>query len=86
MKRLFQLISNPIKIIRYGFRQFDEDQHAKLCKKKFKITQLPSIDIRNFVKGGEVTINYYSFLEGTSLITDFMLSFVQPTKLTMYNF
>jgi len=73
MKRLIQLILNPIKIVRYGFRQFDEDQHEKQCREKFNITKLPTTDLRNFAKAQETTISHYSFLEGTSLITDFIL-------------
>lgn len=73
MNRLIQLISNPLKIIRYGFRQFDEDVHAKKCFERFGKTQLPTVDIRNFIKANQTTISSYSFLEGTSLITDFVL-------------
>lgn len=73
MKKLIDLFLYPKTILRYGFSRFNEDQHQKKCFNAHGINQLPTIDLSDFMGVNDVMINPYSFLDGTSLITDIVL-------------
>jgi len=73
MKKIFQLLISPLRIIRYGFARFEEDEHQKICLTKHGKKQLPTIDLLSIASEREVLIEPFSFLDGTSLITDIFL-------------
>ena len=80
MKRLNVLltfITKPKQIITLGYqslaRKNAEINYEKNIADKYNKTQLPTIDLLDLVPGFHDTIDRYSFLTDTSLITDILL-------------
>lgn len=67
------LLQNPFAVIIAGMRSREQDYFKKKTIKEHKITRLPTIDILDLVPNLNENIQSYSFLQGTSLITDFVL-------------
>jgi predicted O-methyltransferase YrrM len=51
----------------------DETEFEDYLKKKFDRTQFPTVDINQFLVEGKANIGNYTFLDGSSLITDLAL-------------
>jgi predicted O-methyltransferase YrrM len=67
------LLNNPIGVIMDGIRIQEQNYFRKKVLKVFGIKQLPTIDILDLFPNLEETVHPYSFLTGTSLITDIVL-------------
>ncbi|MGA7076617.1 MAG: class I SAM-dependent methyltransferase [Halobacteriota archaeon] len=67
------LIRQPFKVITNGLQALNEEQYPDQIRKKFRMEQLPTIDILDLFPDFREDLNTYSFLEGTSLVTDIML-------------
>ncbi|MBK9593258.1 MAG: class I SAM-dependent methyltransferase [Crocinitomicaceae bacterium] len=73
MKKIFELILNFKTILKYGFARFDEDRYQKKCLQNFGKLQLPTIDLSDISTRNYEEIYPYSFLDGTSMLTDIFL-------------
>ena len=51
----------------------DETEYEKYLQKKYQKTILPTIDIRDFLQENKGEINNFTFLDGSSLVTDLLL-------------
>lgn len=51
----------------------DETEFEAYLKKKYNYTQLPTVDLNHFYVDGKAQIDNYTFLDGSSLITDLAL-------------
>jgi hypothetical protein len=80
------LISDPFSILNDGISAQKEKYHRKRIKTKYNIEQLPTVDILDLFPGLNGTLDNYSFLNGTSLITDILLlkSFAQSFENCSY--
>ena len=76
-QRLKAIIRIFRKIIQYPSSIFlvlnDETEFEKYLRKKYHKTQFPTIDINHFLQNRACDINHYTFLDGSSLITDLAL-------------
>jgi hypothetical protein len=78
--KLYSFI-NKLKLVFFSPRTFFlsglngayEEQMRQYFIRKYKILRLPSIDLMDLLKQNEHVLNTYSFLPGTSLITDIIL-------------
>lgn len=70
LKVLFQ---NPFGVIVEGIRAREQKYYKSKLFSKYGITQLPTIDFLDLFPELDETISNYSFLKGTSLITDLLL-------------
>lgn len=73
IKAIKLLFKYPVKIILKGIIAANDDFHKKQIKTKYRIEQLPTIDLLDLFPNFQESLSTYSFLEGTSLITDIML-------------
>jgi hypothetical protein len=73
LKLMKLVITHPFQILKYGLRTYKEDDFRNYVQKKYGISQLPTIDMLDLVPGLNENLNTYSFLEGTSLVTDLVL-------------
>jgi predicted O-methyltransferase YrrM len=60
-------------ILKDGIKVQEDNIHKSRIKSKYKIEQLPTIDIIDLFPQLDEKLNYYSFLTGTSLVTDIIL-------------
>ena len=67
------LFKNPLRVIKDGIRMQEQNEHRKKIIVNFGISQLPTIDILELFPKLDETVSPYSFLTGTSLITDIVL-------------
>lgn len=67
------LLQNPVAVIKEGIRARENHYFRKRIISDYKIEQLPTIDLLDLFPNLSETINSYSFLDGTSLITDMVL-------------
>jgi len=67
------LLAHPISILKLGLRQCSEIVYKKYIKTKYEVEQLPTIDILDIFPNFHENLTTYSYLEGTSLVTDIML-------------
>ncbi len=51
----------------------DETEYQSYLLKKYGKTQLPTVDINNFLQNGTAEVNHFTFLDGSSLLTDLAL-------------
>ena len=70
LKVLFQ---NPIAVLLEGVRVREQHYFKKKIISEYDIEQLPTIDILDLFPNLNESIDSYSFLNGTSLITDLIL-------------
>ncbi len=77
IKVLKELLIHPKEIITLGYQALMRRKKAidyeKMVFDKFKVKQLPTIDILDLEPGLKDTINVYSFLPNTSTIPDMLL-------------
>ena len=73
LQAIKSLILNPVSVIKNGLRIENEQNHRKRVLSKYKIERLPTINILDLIPGMNLTIDNYSFLNGTSLVTDIAL-------------
>lgn len=73
MKKLLELLKYPRRILRYGFARFDEDRHQKSCLNRHGLSQLPTVNLADIATRKDEIIEPFSFLDGTSMITDIFL-------------
>lgn len=67
------LFGSPLSVLKSGVRAEKETYHKKKIYSKYKVESLPTVDILELFPEFEGQLKTYSFLEGTSLITDIML-------------
>lgn len=67
------LVQNPIAVLMEGIRVREQAYFKKKLVSEYKIEQLPSIDLLDLFPDLEEQIDSYSFLNGTSLVTDLIL-------------
>ena len=67
------LLQNPLKVIMEGIRIKQQEYYKNAVKSEYGIDQLRTIDILDLFKNIDESINTYSFLYGTSLVTDLLL-------------
>ncbi len=77
IKVLKEFMSNPKEVITLGYQAIakkkNEINFEKRVHEKYKMAQLPTIDLLDLVPGLHDTISSYSFLTGTSMVTDILL-------------
>jgi hypothetical protein len=73
IEKLALFLGNPFKVINGGLELYREESFRKKNIKDFRIEQLPTIDICDLFPDFSESINKYTFLEGTSLVTDILL-------------
>lgn len=66
-------LKNPLKVINNGILSLSEKEFQDQLIKTYKKDQLPTIDIIDLFSDFEEELTTYSFLEGTSLLTDLIL-------------
>jgi predicted O-methyltransferase YrrM len=67
---LKKLINSP-RAIELVLR--DESEFEKILNKKYQINQLPVIPLEIFFENNEADISHYTFLDGSSMVTDLAL-------------
>ena len=72
-EKLKLLLKYPFKIVNSGLITFEEELYRLKNLEKYNIEQLPTIDICDLLPGFSESLNIYTYLEGTSLVTDLML-------------
>ncbi len=66
-------LKNPFAVIIEGVRIREQHYFKQKIQAEYNINQLPTVDLLDLFPNLEEDVNYYSFLGGTSLITDFVL-------------
>jgi hypothetical protein len=66
-------LQNPFAVLIEGIRAREQQYFKSKIMSEYQIEQLPSISILDLFPNLNEEINYYSFLNGTSLITDMIL-------------
>ena len=67
------LFKYPVAVLLDGIRAQREKYHRAQIEAQYGIRQLPTIDLLDLLPGLEGQLNTYSFLDGTSSITDLIL-------------
>lgn len=67
------MLQNPFAVLMEGVRVREQDYYRKKIASEYQIQQLPSIDMLDLFPNLDEEINTYSFLNGTSMITDLTL-------------
>ncbi len=67
------LFGNPMAVIKDGIRAQRENYFKKKLSNQYGFNQLPTIDLLDLFPNFIESLHSYSFLNGTSLITDIML-------------
>jgi predicted O-methyltransferase YrrM len=67
------LLQNPLKVIKKGILAQEENFHKARIQSKYGISQLPTIDYLDIFPDFNDTLDSYTFLNGTSFITDLLL-------------
>ena len=67
------LLQNPIAVLKEGIRIQEQSFYKKKLMSVYKIQQLPTIDLLDLFANLDENIDSYSFLTGTSLVTDLIL-------------
>jgi len=73
MSNFLTFLKSPFGVIKSGLKIQKEYNHAKSIKEKFNVSQLPTVDILDLFPNLDVKLDSYSFLKGTSLISDMVL-------------
>ena len=71
--KLKLLLSHPLKILNVGLNLYKEESYRSKIKSDFNLEQLPTIDICDLLQDFNESVNNYTFLDGTSLLSDIML-------------
>jgi predicted O-methyltransferase YrrM len=76
-ERLKAIYSIFRKIVKYPASIFlvlkDETEYEKYLHKKYNLSQLPVTPLEQFFTNSEVQVSHYTFLDGTSMVTDLAL-------------
>lgn len=67
------LLQNPVAVIMEGIRARQHEYFRKKAIAEYNIDKLPTIDLLDLVPHLNETLGTYSFLTGTSMITDLVL-------------
>ena len=67
------LLTSPLSVLKKGIQAKEQEYYKKKIQSKYGIEQLPTIDLLDLFPDLNESINTYSFLSGTSLITDLLL-------------
>jgi predicted O-methyltransferase YrrM len=73
IEKLRLLLRYPRTIIFNGINSLNEELFRSRIKEKYGLEQLPTVDITEIIPDFQEELSTYSFLEGTSLITDIIL-------------
>lgn len=73
LQKLMLILKSPVQVLNSGILAQQEVLFKKQIKKQYDIEKLPTIDILDLFPDFAEKINCYSFLEGTSLVTDLLL-------------
>ncbi|MBN2709413.1 MAG: class I SAM-dependent methyltransferase [Calditrichaceae bacterium] len=73
LQKIKFLLKNPVKVINSGIFANQEKTLETQIFKTYKLKKLPTIDLLDLFPDINEDITTYSFLEGTSLITDIIL-------------
>lgn len=76
MRKLLKLkilLQNPLAVLNNGIWIREQEYYKKNMLSKYNIQQLPTIDLLDLFPEIDEEINSYSFLGGTSMITDLLL-------------
>lgn len=73
IKLIKRLLKHPFSILQHGAIVIEEEKFKKSISKKYNIEQLPTVDLMELFPNFNENLSTYSFLEGTSLITDLMI-------------
>jgi hypothetical protein len=73
IEKIRLLLKHPVSVLEKGLNLQRESQFRNSLILDYKIDQLPTIDLLELFSSFEEELTTYSFLEGTSLITDIML-------------
>lgn len=67
------LFTDPFSVLKDGVMAQTEKNFKKVVKSNYNLEQLPTIDFLDLFPGINDNVNNYSFLSGTSLVTDMLL-------------
>jgi hypothetical protein len=67
------ILKNPFLVLKKGIRFAEDEYHRKQIERKFGVKQLKTVDFLDLFDTVDDTITNYSFLNGTSLLTDLLL-------------
>jgi hypothetical protein len=67
------LVQNPLAVIMEGIRVNQQEYYKKQIASTYNIEKLPTIDLLDLFPDLNETIDPYSFLTGTSLVSDLVL-------------
>lgn len=73
LQKIKLLLKKPIEIINNGILAYNEKFSQEQLNKMYNLDQLPTIDLLDLFPDLEEELITYSFLEGTSLVTDILL-------------
>lgn len=72
-QKMMIILKKPLKVLNSGILAQQDDLFKRQIRIDYKIEKLPTIDLLDLFPNLEGKIECYSFLEGTSLITDILL-------------
>jgi hypothetical protein len=80
-QKLKYFLSHPFAVIKSGLKANEEYWHSQVIRKNYGFSQLPTIDLLDFIPdfGGEV--KNYTYLKGTSTVPDILLLKLLATKI-----
>ena len=67
------LLQRPLAVLRSGLIAEQEFSYRNSMLRDYSIDRLPTVDLMELFPGFEEELSTYSFLEGTSLVSDIML-------------
>lgn len=67
------LFKSPFSVIMGGLRAQENEFYKGKLNAEYGITQLPTINLLDLFPDLDEELNFYSFLGGTSLVTDLIL-------------
>ncbi|MEO1050659.1 MAG: class I SAM-dependent methyltransferase [Bacteroidota bacterium] len=73
LEALRLILKNPKSVLLAGLKAREQQDFRKKIESKYNINQLPTIDLLELFPDLSENIDTYSFLNGTSLITDMIL-------------
>lgn len=72
-QKIKHLAFKPLDTLRKGLYALEEDFYKKEVLSQYGIDNLPTIEFKDLVPSGRITLEVYSYLDGTSLPTDIAL-------------
>lgn len=71
--KLKLFLQNPMGVLNQGLYASQEQQYLAKLKSAYQIDQLPTVDLLDLFPNFQESIDFYTYLEGTSLVIDIML-------------